>query len=331
MVYRNVKQYGKLKVIVRNLETIDFRTLSVFVTTCQQMNLTQCAELMGLPKSTVSKAITKLEEHLETKLLERSTRKIQITEAGQIVYDRAAQLVNEFRSLTQDIQKMEQQVQGMLRISAPPTLGGFLTNYVLTPFMKRWPKIKVSLELSYGFDDLFSQGFDLALRIGQVADDRLVAREIGYSTRVLVASSGYLDEQGIPESPLDLMHHNCLRFQRNSDSIPWTLMSEQETVSVDVNSNFYCPSIQGLKGGAIAGLGIAQIPANELVCEWHEGKLVRVLPDWHAVPMPIYLVYRSGLNKPKRLEAVLDHILSMKDQFRFGPELLHSPACGRGR
>ncbi|GLQ30392.1 LysR family transcriptional regulator [Litoribrevibacter albus] len=322
-----MKQLGNWKVIVRNLETIDFRTLSVFVTTCQQMNLTQCAELMGLPKSTVSKAITKLEDHLEVKLLERSTRKIQITEAGQIVFNRAAQLVNEFKALTQDVQEMEQQVQGMLRISAPPTLGGFFTNYVLSPFMKQWPKIKVSLELSYDFDDLFSQGIDLALRVGQVADDRLVAKEIGYSTRVLVASSAYLEAHGYPSLPSDLVHHNCLRFQGNTENTPWTLVSEEKTVSVGVSSNFSCSNMQGLKSAAFAGLGIAQIPANELVCEWGEGKLVRILPEWHAVPMPIYLVYRSGLNKPKRLEAILEHILSMKEQFRFGPELLNSPKC----
>ncbi len=313
--------------IVRNLETIDFRTLSIFVTTCQQLSLTQCADLMDLPKSTVSKAISKLEDHLQAKLLERSTRKIHITEAGQIVFDRATQLVAEFNALTQDVQEMEQQVQGLIRISAPPTLGGFMTQQVLTPFMKRWPKIKVSLELSYGFDDLFAKGIDLALRVGQVADDRLVAKEIGHSTRVLVASPDYLAEHGTPSIPEELIHHNCLRFQGMAENTPWTLISGDETSSFSVNSNYSCSNMIGLKCAAKAGLGIAQIPINDLICEWSEDKLIRVLPEWHAVPMPIYLVYRSGINKPKRLEALLEHILSMKEMFQFGPEQLYSGKC----
>ncbi|NMU33946.1 LysR family transcriptional regulator, partial [Vibrio parahaemolyticus] len=108
--------------IVRNLETIDFRTLSIFVTSCRLLSLTKCALELNLPKSTVSKAITKLEQHFEAKLLERTTRKLVITEAGQMVLERAASLVEEFHSIGHDVQEMEQQIQGRLRISAPPAL-----------------------------------------------------------------------------------------------------------------------------------------------------------------------------------------------------------------
>ena len=174
--------------IVRNLETIDFRTLSIFVTTCRLLSLTQCADEMGLPKSTVSKAISKLEDHLNAKLLERSTRKIQITEAGQVVLSRADHLVEEFKSLSEDVREIQQQVQGLIRISAPPAMGANLSQDIFPEFLKQWPKAQISLDLSYAFDDLFVQGIDLAIRVGQVVDDRLVAKEIGYRTRVLVAS-----------------------------------------------------------------------------------------------------------------------------------------------
>ncbi|WHI47723.1 LysR family transcriptional regulator [Microbulbifer sp. MKSA007] len=109
--------------IVRDLETIDFRTLSIFVTTCRLLSLTQCAEELGLPKSTVSKAISKLEEQLQAKLLERSTRKIEITDAGRVTLRRASLLVEEFKSLREDVREIEQQVQGLLRVSAPRPWG----------------------------------------------------------------------------------------------------------------------------------------------------------------------------------------------------------------
>ena len=306
--------------IVRNLETIDFRTLSVFVNTCRLKSLTQCADEMSLPKSTVSKAISKLEEHLEAKLLERSTRKIHITEAGQVVLNRAAHLVEEFKSLSDDVREIEQQVQGLIRISAPPSMGAYLTQEVLTPFLVQWPKAQISLELSYAFDDLFVQGMDLAIRVGQIADDRLVAREIGSATRVLVASPDYLEKHGVPTTPEDLKQHNCIRFQYTPDVTPWVLVSEDQTITLEVPSNLYCSNVEGIKSATVSGLGISQISANNMICELKSGALVRVLPDWHAVPMPIYLVYRPGVNKPKRIEAILEHIMGMREKFQFGPD-----------
>ncbi|MDF5073614.1 LysR family transcriptional regulator, partial [Vibrio parahaemolyticus] len=125
--------------IVRNLETIDFRTLSIFVTSCRLLSLTKCALELNLPKSTVSKAITKLEQHFEAKLLERTTRKLVITEAGQMVLERAASLVEEFHSIGHDVLEMEQQIQGRLRISAPPALDAYMAEHIFLPFLKQWP------------------------------------------------------------------------------------------------------------------------------------------------------------------------------------------------
>ncbi|GAA3936692.1 LysR family transcriptional regulator [Litoribacillus peritrichatus] len=308
------------KVIVRNLETIDFRTLSIFVTTCRLLSLTQCADEMGLPKSTVSKAISKLEEHLQAKLLERSTRRVQITEAGQVVLNRASHLVEEFNSLSEDVREIQQQVQGLIRISAPPAMGANLAQDIFPDFLKQWPKAQISLELSYAFDDLFVQGIDLALRVGKVVDDRLVAKEIGYSTRVLVASPQYLEEHGVPQTPEELMNHNCLRFQYSPDVTPWILVSGEKSVSLDISSNFYCSNIEAIKRATMEGMGIAQIPVNNMVCELKSRALVRILPQWHATMMPIYLVYRPGVNKPKRVEAILEYLVSRKEYFQFGPD-----------
>lgn len=303
-----------LKMNVRNLETIDFRTLTIYVNACQLLNLTQCAEQLGLPKSTVSKEITRLEQHLEVKLLERSTRNINITEVGQIVYARANQLVDDFAGLRQCIQVLDSEVQGLLKIAAPPAFGEYLSHQVIPGFLKRWPKVNITLELSYSFEDLFAQNIDLAFRIGRIDNDRLVARKLGESTRVLVASPDYLAEHGRPKTPGELHQFNCLRFDHNPTETDWTLVCDDKVVSIPVNGNFNCASTNALKLAAVNGLGITQQACINIKEEIAQGTLERVLPSWHVPPMPLHVVYRSGLNKPKKLQAILDYLDEMGDE-----------------
>lgn len=300
---------------VRNLETIDFRTLSIFVTTCQLLNLTQCAERLGLPKSTVSKEITRLESHLQVKLLERSTRSVSTTEAGQIVYERAVLLVEDFMSLRHDILDMEQQVQGLLRIAAPPGLGEYLTTELIACLLRRWPKLRISLELSYAFEDLFQQGIDAAFRVGDIADDRLIARKLGTSTRVLVATEEYLKCHPVITQPSDLTQHNCMRFLYSPSESDWVLQKNNQAESVAVCGNFFCANIQSLKQAVIEGIGIAQMPVNSIRKELECGQLVRVLAGWQVPSLPIHLVYRTGVNKPKKLAALLALLDEQPDLF----------------
>ncbi|YAA42582.1 LysR family transcriptional regulator [Microbulbifer sp. ANSA001] len=302
---------------VRDLETVSLRTLSVFVQVSKTLNLTLVAEQLGLPKSTVSKEISRLESHLKAKLLDRSTRRVELTEVGAIAYERALQLVEDFKALQHDVLVMEQQVQGLLKVSAPPALGEFLSQKVLPPFLKRWPKITVSLNLTYDFEDLFAQGIDLAFRVGEIQDDRLISRKLGYSTRVLVANPEYLAVHGAPQLPEELAGHNCLRFQFNPGESEWTLTSANSTINLSVSGNFFCANIQALKNATLNGLGIAQLPINNIVEELAGGQLVKVLPEWHVPPMNIHAVYRTGLNKPKKLAALLDFLNEEKGLFEW--------------
>lgn len=313
--------------IVRDLATIDFRTLSIFVLSCRRLSLTQCAQELNLPKSSVSKAIAKLEQHFSAQLLERSTRRLVITEVGQMVLDRAEHLLEEFHSLGHDVQNMEQQIQGRLRISAPPAFDSYLSEHIFLPFLNQWPKVQVTLESTDEFMDLFSHAIDMAIRVGKVVDERLVAKKLGYTTRVLAASPDYLARMGTPHTPEQLATHNGLRYQSAADVGPWSLISHHETVNVEINSNFSSSTIEAVLKAAINGLGIANLPLKNLTNELENGRLVRVLPQWHAIPMPIYLVYRPGANKPRRVQAMIEHITRLQDQFQFGPS--HGLCCGQ--
>ncbi|WP_444884212.1 LysR family transcriptional regulator [Microbulbifer sp. PSTR4-B] len=307
----------KKKMNIRELETISLRTLSVFVHVCRTLNLSLAADQLELPKSTVSKEVSRLESHLKAKLLDRTTRRVALTEVGAIAYDRALHLIEDFKTMQNDVLVMDQQVQGLLRISAPPALGEFLSKRVLPTFLKRWPKITVSLNLTYDFEDLFSQGIDLAFRVGDIHDERLISRKLGSSTRILVASPEYLTTQGKPQQPSDLISHNCLRFQFNPGDTEWALTSKQSTMTLPVNGNFFCANISALKNAAVNGLGIAQLPINNIMEELGKGSLVNILPDWHVPPMDIHAVYRQGLNKPKKLAALLDFLTEEKNLFNW--------------
>ncbi|WP_199608760.1 LysR family transcriptional regulator [Flocculibacter collagenilyticus] len=303
---------------VREFETIDMRTLLIFVTVCDTLNITKSAESMGLPKSTVSKEISKLEAHLNAQLLERSTRKITVTESGDVACAKARQLLSDFKALKDDIHIMEDQVQGTLRISAPPALGEFISKSVIPQFLAQFPRVTIALKLSYSFEDLFNEGIDLAFRVGQIRDDRLIARQLGESTRVLVASPEYISNHASILDPNDLIHHNCIRFQYNHSDTEWSFVSTEDMRVVSVNGNFFCANVQALKQAAIQAVGIAQLPINNIQDELNSGSLVRILPSWHVPPMAINAVYRLGLNKPKKLQAFLDYLFSNQALFELG-------------
>lgn len=319
MVLRNTQQLPQWKHIVQKSDTIDIRTLTIFVRACEELNLTRCAEALDLPKTTVSKAITRLETRLGLTLLERSTRRVQITEEGQVVLERARMLLTDFRSLTEDAQAMATEPRGLLRVAAPPVLGDYFSSHLAPAFLKKWPQVTIALSLSYSFDDLFSQNIDLAFRVGQIADDRLIARKFGQSTRIFVASPDYLSSQETIAQPQDLTRANCLRFTFNAQDSNWTLTNGRTTRFVPAHGNYFCSNVHALKQAAVSGLGVAQLPVHAIEPEVAAGTLVRVLPEWHVPPLPIYLVYKSGGGRPRRLQALLDFLMEHKAHFDFLP------------
>lgn len=297
------------------VDGLDFRALNIYVTTCRLGSLSRCAEQLGLAKSTVSKEIRRLEQHLDVALLERSGRSVQPTEAGLIVHQRAFQLLQDFHNLRDDLLDLTGRVQGTLRLAAPPALGEYLSRQLLPGFLQRWSRVEVAMHLSYSFEDLFAQGIDLAFRIGQIADDRLVARQLGYSQRLLVATPEYLAGRDVIEIPEQLAAHNCLRFNCSPSDTDWTLCREGEATQVTVQGNFSCGSVQALYQAALQGVGIAQLPVTMLTEQLMSGQLVQVLPEWSIPGMPIYVLYRGGVNKPQKLQVFLDYLFEQQALF----------------
>lgn len=302
---------------MRNWETLELKQLRYFVKVGLLLNITRAAEALGVPKSVVSKTIHKLEDNLGSVLLERSTRVVSLTEAGKVLLPRAMSLLEESQYLFSDLQTLSTDVSGHLKLAAAPAFGEYLSRTIIPAFLKKWPEVRVSLELSYSYENLFEKGLDLVFRFGDVKDDRLIAKPVGSTARLLVASEEYLAKHSVPKKPADLSSHVCNSIAMHQQSSQWLLSRETKEVSVEVTGRFNCSSIEALKAATLSGLGIAQLPPFSMGEELAAGKLVRVLPQWTAHPMDISVVYRQGLNKPAKLAAFLDFIEKHKELMVF--------------
>jgi len=290
-------------------ETMDLKALSYFVETAETLSFTRTAENMGVPKSVISKSIAKLEQQLGLKILERTSRVVRLTEAGRILYTRSASLLEEARFLFSDVQSIQKSVNGHLRLAAPPALGRYLSTYLIPDFLKAWPDVKVSLKLSYHYEDLFKEGLDLAFRMGVNHDDGLIQKNLGFANRVIVSTQSYIDQHAEISKPEDLQDHRALQvFEREENK--WTLVSGEKMTQVTVKSLFQCSDMEALKSVLLEDVGLAKMPWQVVREDIEQGKLIHILKGWHSKGLPISAVYREGVNKPPKLSVFLEHLNS---------------------
>lgn len=291
---------------MRDYRTIELKQLRYFAKVAEYLSITAAAERLNLPKSVVSKTLKQLEENLGVQLLERSTRVMKLTEMGQVLLPRAKSLLLETEYLYNDLQGMATSVAGHLTLAAPPALGQFLAKNIIPDFLKQWPQVTVSLHLSYGYENLFEKGVDLAFRFGGINDDRLFCKKVIDTERILVASNAYLAQSGTPTTLKALQQHQCLLFQSSVEQSSWTFTNGELEQTIEVGGPFRCSDLQTLKSMALADIGIAQLPLFFIGNEVNNGQLQRILPQWATPKQPLSLVYRQGLDKPPKLVAFLD-------------------------
>lgn len=295
-------------------ETIDLKLLHYFVVTAETLNFTTASVALGIAKSALSKSIVRLEDELGTIVFDRSSRVVRLTESGQILYRRAITLLDEADHLVNDLKTMRHSVSGRLRLAAPPALGRLLAKEVIPHFLARWPEVSISLKLSLEFENLFTEGLDLAFRMGKNRDDRLIERPLGRANRVVVASPAYLANHVAIRAPQDLAQHKSLQILEQQPHL-WTLQKGTQIEQVALPVAFQCSDLAALVNAAIAGLGVAQLPWLLVRDEIQTGKLLLVLPEWLSAELPISLVYREGHNKSARLAEFLAWVDLHRDLF----------------
>ncbi len=277
--------------------------IEVFVRVVEAGSFSAAARRLGMPKSTVSLHVSRLEKRLGVVLLKRTTRSVRTTEAGAAYLTTAARVLAELRAAEADVSRADTEPRGVLRISIAGT-GGSPVSDLLSAFLTRYPEIDLELSLNERRVDLVAEDIDVAIRMGSLADDdRLVARRIGTSSRRLFASPEYLRRRGVPEHPRDLTGHEILRPVGRSEL---ELVSEGGAKHrVPFGRRFTANRLTALRHQAIAGLGIASLP-NVIAADVREGSLAAVLPEWRSNMDPVHVVYAKQRFVPQRVRAFVD-------------------------
>lgn len=242
------------------------------------------AKRLGVTTSVASKHVAKLEKSLGARLLNRSTRKLSLTEAGGAFYEHCARLIEELEASDQAIADAQSELRGALRISAPPSMVALHIAPALGEFRRRYPKLELEIDLSNRVVDFSEEGYDMALRVTrQPAAPELCSRLLAPLNVRLVAAPEYLRARGTPQHPRELSGHECLLFSLDEDPTQWGFQSPAgESLSVPVQGAFRSNVMEPLYKMVLHGLGIAQLPTYMIGEDVRRGRLVHLLRDWHG-------------------------------------------------
>ncbi|OYU48703.1 MAG: LysR family transcriptional regulator [Rhizobiales bacterium PAR1] len=282
--------------------------LDIFSRVATTGSMSQAARDLGMSPPVISKRIKRLEERLGTRLLQRTTRQIALTDAGRGFHERVLAILASVEEAENWVAQRAMLARGPLRISAPTTFGRLHVAPHLVRFMERYPEISLDLSLSDSFVDVVGDGFDVAIRIADLADTSLVARRLAPNHRVLCATPDYLEKHGAPATLADLVSHRLL--VHNADH--WRLEGPEGVVTVPVASAIATNSSEVIREAVIAGLGIALRSTWDVGPELRSNKLTIVLPRYRASHrVGIYAVYPSRRHLPQRTRVFIDFLLEL--------------------
>lgn len=268
----------------------------LFVEVVKAMSFRGAADATGVPNSTLSRRISVLEKAIGLRLMHRTTRRLELTEAGKIYFDRCKRIVDEARLAHEQLGEMLAQPTGMLRASLPVDFATAYLAPLIAEFAGLYPGIKFDFDLTPRRVDLVSEPFDVAIRMGESQDSTLIARRLASLPAYLYASPNYLQRSGQPKDPSDLAMHECLSFRLGKAST-WTLyrsadMSESQ---VEVSGRFQLNSVGMMRRLATLDIGIVMMPEAMVADDLANGRLQRVLPCWQGVAVPVYAMTETRL------------------------------------
>ncbi len=279
--------------------TVDLNQLPLFVAVADAANMSEAARRLGLPKSSVSRGISSLEEALGVQLFHRTTRQVKLTTAGSSFYEQTAPLVTMVRDATRSLPEQTDVPSGTLRLTAPPDLGFTLLPELLARFCARYPDVRVDVRLSNRLEDLVAEGIDVALRISpRLKDSTLVARKLSALDLRLYASPGYLARRGAPRSVEELTAHDFIAFRTLVAALPVKL-----TPRLQADDVFF--TLQATR----AGLGIGAMASFLARADVESGALVPVLPKWAREVGSLFFVHPRTQHAPRKVTAFRDFVV----------------------
>jgi DNA-binding transcriptional LysR family regulator len=242
-------------------EPIDLSAVAVFAKVVEVAGFRSAAKALGVPRSTVSEKVARLEAQLGVRLLDRTTRVVRPTDAGRMYLRSAVPALESLADAARTVADLQAEPSGLLRVTAPPELGQFLFGRVLASYLTDHPAVKIEVELTARRVNLLEEGFDLALRAGALSDSTLISRAVGSPEALVVcASPAYLARRGTPRHPRDLARHDCLVMSERQEPLRWEFREKRKRVTVDVTARVSVNSFTVLRDLAVAGHGVARLP-----------------------------------------------------------------------
>lgn len=288
---------------------LDFGDLLVFTRVVEVQSLTRAGQLLGMPKSTVSRRISRLEAHLGAQLLIRNSRAVTVTPDGALFFEYCLRSLGVLRDGERALQSQQRQPQGIVKLAMPHALGQTLLAPMLGEFLELYPDLRVITSLAEDATRLLREGFDLAICPGPLADSGLFAVRLGSSECGAFGAPAYFERKGMPQTHAELTRFDLLALGEVERSQRWVLNDGRHEVAVSFTPRLICNDLLLLREAVLSGLGIANLPAFLCKQDLAEGRMIEILPGWRTEDVTFYAVFTDPKALPARVRALIDFMV----------------------
>lgn len=289
--------------------------IEIFVKVVEAGSFTEAAERLNLSKSVVSKYVSRLEDRINVRLLNRTTRRLSLTEAGQVFYERSRYGLQEIQEATEQVATLNSNPSGLLRLNLPMSFGIERVAPLLPDFLSQYPEIELDITLDDRKVEVIEPGFDLSLRISDLHDSSLVAKRIGTCQHAIVAAPEYLSVNGTPDSPEALATHNIVAYRHQDSPLDWRFSKEgEESIFVSVRGNVTANNSLALRELVKGGVGIARMPMFLVANDLQTGALVQVLEHYELLALGVYAVFPQRRYLAAKVRVLIEFLESVSER-----------------
>lgn len=285
-----------------------FASMKVYVAVVDGGSFAAAADKLDISRAMASKQIQKLEEHLATRLLNRTTRRLSLTETGREFYERSTQIMDDVEEAEQIAGQMTRRPQGVLRVTIPLSYGQHRLAAIIGAYTQVYPQVQLDISLSDRKADLIEDCFDLAIRIGALPQSDLIARKIGGVRSIVCAAPAYLTRHGAPQTPTDLAHHACLGYTLSGTGTAWRLEGPGGPLTIPISGPIRADNGDIIRLAALGGTGILFQPHFIVDDDIREGRLMQVLPEWQSAELGVYALYPSRKHLSAKVRTFVDFL-----------------------
>ncbi len=304
-----------------------FENMAVFIRVVETGSISAAADRLGVAKSAVSRRLKELEGHLGVELFHRTTRKMNLTDTGRAFYHQSVRILEDVIEAELATSQAHATLKGSLKIALPSSFGLMHMGPAINEFLLEHPQIEFDLDFNDREVDLIQEGFDLAIRIANLPDSSLIARRLAPIQTVMCASPSYLEQKGMPQSPDELIEHQCLVYSLLRDFEYWHLTdSNGKEISTKIHPTLKASTGEFLKDAAVEGLGIILVPSFIAYKEIESGALVPVLKDYRPTQLDAYAIYPQTRHLSQRVRAFVDFLVQRFEGRPYWDNCLKKPA-----